>query len=58
MSLWMFQVGLNVTVDETWVDVTSRHRQAGLLFPQEQGQIGSEPEDFLQETLRKESEKL
>ncbi len=21
MSLWMFQVGLNVTVDETWVDV-------------------------------------
>jgi hypothetical protein len=26
MSLWTFQVGLNVTVDETWVDVTSRHR--------------------------------
>jgi hypothetical protein len=25
MSLWTFQVGLNVTVDETWVDVTSRH---------------------------------
>jgi hypothetical protein len=21
MSLWMFQVGLNVTVDETWADV-------------------------------------
>jgi hypothetical protein len=26
MSLWTFQVGLNVTVNETWVDVTSRHR--------------------------------
>jgi hypothetical protein len=25
VSQWMFQVGLNVTVDETWVDVTSRH---------------------------------
>ncbi len=25
MSPWTFQVGLNVTVDETWVDVTSRH---------------------------------
>jgi hypothetical protein len=27
MSPWTFQVGLNVTVDETWVDVTSRHRE-------------------------------
>ncbi len=26
VSQWTFQVGLNVTVDETWVDVTSRHR--------------------------------
>ncbi len=25
VSQWTFQVGLNVTVDETWVDVTSRH---------------------------------
>jgi hypothetical protein len=25
VSQWMFQVGLNVRVDETWVDVTSRH---------------------------------
>jgi hypothetical protein len=25
-SHWKFQVGLNVAVDETWVDVTSRHR--------------------------------
>ncbi len=25
MSPWTFHVGLNVTVDETWVDVTSRH---------------------------------
>jgi hypothetical protein len=31
MSLWMFQVGLNVTVDETWVDVTSRHRYRAYL---------------------------
>ncbi len=29
VSQWTFQVGLNVTVDETWVDVTSRH-PAGL----------------------------
>jgi hypothetical protein len=27
VSQWTFQVGLNVTVDETWVDVTSRHQQ-------------------------------
>ncbi len=26
VSQWTFQLGLNVTVDETWVDVTSRHR--------------------------------
>jgi hypothetical protein len=26
VSQWTFQVGLKVTVDETWVDVTSRHR--------------------------------
>ncbi len=26
VSQWTFQVGLNVTKDETWVDVTSRHR--------------------------------
>ncbi len=26
VSQWTFQVGLNVTVDETWVDVTSRHQ--------------------------------
>ncbi len=25
VSQWMSQVGLNVMVDETWVDVTSRH---------------------------------
>jgi hypothetical protein len=25
VSQWTFQVGLNVTVDEKWVDVTSRH---------------------------------
>jgi hypothetical protein len=25
VSQWTFQLGLNVTVDETWVDVTSRH---------------------------------
>jgi hypothetical protein len=25
MSPWTFQVGQNVTADETWVDVTSRH---------------------------------
>jgi hypothetical protein len=25
VSQWTFQVGLNVTVDPTWVDVTSRH---------------------------------
>jgi hypothetical protein len=25
VSQWTFQVGLNVTVDETWMDVTSRH---------------------------------
>jgi hypothetical protein len=31
MSLWTFQVGLNVTVDKTWVDVTSRHRDERLL---------------------------
>jgi hypothetical protein len=48
MSPWMFQVGLNVTVDETWVDVRSRHRRDwGLLVwspfsPQgPQGGIGS-----------------
>jgi hypothetical protein len=29
MSAWTFQVGLNVTVDDTWVDVTSRHLGAG-----------------------------
>jgi hypothetical protein len=27
MSPWTFQMGLNVTVDEMWVDVTSRHRR-------------------------------
>jgi hypothetical protein len=27
VSQWTFQVGLNVTVDETRVDVTSRHRE-------------------------------
>jgi hypothetical protein len=27
VSQWTFLVGLNVTVDETWVDVTSRHRE-------------------------------
>jgi hypothetical protein len=27
VSQWMFQLGINVTVDETWVDVTSRHRE-------------------------------
>jgi hypothetical protein len=26
VSQWTFKVGLNVTVDETWVDVTSRHQ--------------------------------
>jgi hypothetical protein len=26
VSQWTFQVGLNVTVNKTWVDVTSRHR--------------------------------
>ncbi len=26
VSQCTFQVGLNVTVDETWVDVTSRHQ--------------------------------
>jgi hypothetical protein len=26
VSQWTFQLGLNVTVDKTWVDVTSRHR--------------------------------
>ena len=26
VSQWTFQVGLNVTVDELWVDVMSRHR--------------------------------
>jgi hypothetical protein len=25
VSQWTFQLGLNVTVDETWVDITSRH---------------------------------
>jgi hypothetical protein len=30
MSQWTFQLGLNVTVDETWVDVTSRHRRRGV----------------------------
>jgi hypothetical protein len=25
VSQWTFQVGLNVTVDKTWVDGTSRH---------------------------------
>jgi hypothetical protein len=30
MSPWTFQVGLNVTVDETWVDVTSRHPRQGV----------------------------
>ncbi len=25
VSQWTFQLGLNVTVDETWVGVTSRH---------------------------------
>ncbi len=29
VSQWTFQVGLNVTVDETWVDVTSRHPSSG-----------------------------
>ncbi len=29
VSQWTFQVGLNVTVDETWGDVTSRHRNFG-----------------------------
>jgi hypothetical protein len=28
VSQWTFQVGLNVTVDKTWVDVTSRHPTA------------------------------
>jgi hypothetical protein len=31
MSPWTFQVGLNVTVDKTWVDVTSRHRRLDLV---------------------------
>jgi hypothetical protein len=30
MSPWTFQVGLNVTVDETWVDVTSKHQKCEL----------------------------
>jgi hypothetical protein len=30
VSQWTFHVGLNVTVDETWVDITSRHRLAGI----------------------------
>jgi hypothetical protein len=30
VSQLTFQVGLNVTVDETWVDVTSRHRWEGV----------------------------
>ncbi len=30
VSQWTFQVGLNVTVDETWVDVTSRHHDSGI----------------------------
>jgi hypothetical protein len=34
VSQWTFQVGLNVTVDETWVDVTSRHHR-------ERGSMGS-----------------
>ncbi len=32
VSQWTFQVGLNVTVDETWVDITSRHRVACTLL--------------------------
>jgi hypothetical protein len=28
VSQWTLQVGLNVTVDETWVDVTSRHHDS------------------------------
>ncbi len=32
VSQWTFQVGLNVTVDETWVDVTSRHPNFRFLF--------------------------
>jgi hypothetical protein len=27
VSQWTFQVGLNVTVGETWVDIMSRHRK-------------------------------
>ncbi len=30
VSQWTFQVGLNVTVDETWVDVTSRHPERSI----------------------------
>jgi hypothetical protein len=30
MSLWMFKVGINVMVDEMWVDVMSRHRSCTL----------------------------
>ncbi len=33
MSPWTFQEGLNVTVDETWVDVTSRHLRGLGLYP-------------------------
>jgi hypothetical protein len=32
VSQWTFQVGLNVTVGETWVDVTSRHPCNGQLI--------------------------
>ncbi len=39
MSPWTFQVGLNVTVDETWVDVTSRHRLIHLALHSESGEM-------------------
>jgi hypothetical protein len=33
VSQWTYQVGLNVTVDERWVDVTSRHPLPAPLLP-------------------------
>ncbi len=35
VSQWTFQVGLNVTVDKTWVDVTSRHPSLRVQYSEE-----------------------
>jgi hypothetical protein len=32
MSPWTFQVGLNITMDEMWADVMSRHQGGGGLY--------------------------